>query len=101
MEDQAVEPADTSLLFAVKYLIREYRNSKASFQFLLDEPRFVCRSQMITQLPWEFRPHSLLAPHRQFCEAVRAAIATIESLVESMEAWAENIERTLRDAVSD
>ena len=29
-------------------------------------------------------PHSLLAPHRHFCDAVRAAIAAIENLVECM-----------------
>ena len=44
-------------------------------------------------------PHSLLAPHRHFCDGVRAAIAAIESLVESMEAWANDIERTIRDVM--
>ena len=44
-------------------------------------------------------PHSLLAPYRHFCDAVRVAIAAIESLVESMEAWADDIERTIRDVV--
>ena len=101
MVDQAVVPADTPLLFAIKYLVREYRNAIASLQFLLDENR-----DLFMPLPNDHPvalgiplPHSLLAPHRQFCEAVRAAISTIESLVESMEAWADDIERTLRDAV--
>ena len=40
-----------------------------------------------------------LLQHRQFCDAVRAAIATIESLVEGMEASADDIERAVRDAV--
>ena len=44
-------------------------------------------------------PHSLLAPQRQFCDAVRAAIAIIESRVKSMEARADDVERTIRDAV--
>ena len=44
-------------------------------------------------------PHPLLAPHRQFCDANRAAIATIESVVESMEAWADDVERNIRVAV--
>ena len=101
MEDPAVDAADAPLLFAVRYLIREYRNCIASLQFMLDENR-----DLFVPLPNDHPvalgiplPHSLLAPHRQFCDAVRAAIATIESLVESMEAWADDIERTIRDAV--
>ena len=72
-----------------------------SLQFLLDENR-----GLFVPLPTDHPvalgiplPHSLLAPHRQFCDAIRAAIATIESLVESMEAQADDIERTIGDAV--
>ena len=84
MEDPAVDAADAPLLFAVRYLIREYRNCIGSLQFMLDENR-----DLFVPLPNDHPvalgiplPHSLLAPHRQFCDAVRAAIATIESLVE-------------------
>ena len=101
MENSSLDTADAPLLFAVKYLIREYRNCIASLQFMLDENR-----DLFVPLPDDHPvalgiplPHSLLAPHRQFCDAVRAAIATIESLVESMEAWADDIERTIRDVV--
>ena len=101
MEDPTLDSADAPLLFAVKYLIREYRNCIGSLQFMLDENR-----DLFVPLPNDHPvalgiplPHSLLAPHRQFCDAVRAAIAMIESLVESLEAWADDIERTIRDAV--
>ena len=101
MKNPSLDTADAPLLFAVRYLIREYRNCIASLQFMLDENR-----DLFVPLPNDHPvalgiplPHSLLAPHRQFCDAVRAAIATIESLVESMEAWADDIERTIRDAV--
>ena len=95
MENPSLDSADAPLLFAVKYLIREYRNCIATLQLMLDENRdlFV---PVALGIPL---PHSLLAPHRHFCDAVRAAIATIEHLVESMEAWADDIERTIRDAV--
>ena len=83
MEDQAVEPADAPLLFAVKFLIRENRNCISSLQFMFDENR-----DLFVPVPNDHPvalgiplPHSLLAPHRQFCDAVRAAIAGIESLV--------------------
>ena len=101
MDNAAFDTADVPLLFAVKYLIREYRNCIATLQLMLDENR-----DLFVPLPNDHPvalgiplPHSLLAPHRHFCDAVRAAIATIESLVESMEAWADDIERTVRDAV--
>ena len=101
MENPSSDAADVPLLFAVKYLIREYRNCIATLQLMLDENR-----DLFVPLPDDHPvalgiplPHSLLAPHRHFCDAVRAAIATIESLVESMEAWADDIERTVRDAV--
>ena len=101
MEDLTGETADAPLLFAVRYLIREYRDCISTLQYMLDENRdlFVPRPHdhpVALGIPL---PHSLLAPHRQFCDAVRAAIATIEGLVESMEAWADDIERTIRDAV--
>ena len=101
MDNDAFDAADVPLLFAVRYLIREYRNCITTLQSLLDENR-----DLFVPLPNDHPvalgiplPHSLLAPHRLFCDAVRAAIATIESLVESMEAWADDIERTIRDAV--
>ena len=101
MENSASDTADAPLLVAVKYLIREYRNCIAMLQLMLDENRDLC-----VPLPNDHPvalgiplPHSLLAPHRHFCDAVRVAIATIESLVESMEAWADDIERTIRDVV--
>ena len=101
MDNAPLDAADAPLLFAVKYLIREYRNCITTLQFLLDENR-----DLFVPLPadhpvaWGIPlPHSLLAPHRQFCDALRAAIATIEGLVESMEAWADDIERTIGDAV--
>ena len=101
MDNDAFDVADVPLLFAVKYLIREYRNCITTLQSMLDENR-----DLFVPLPNDHPvalgiplPHSLLAPHRLFCDAVRAAIATIESLVESMEAWADDIERTIRDVV--
>ena len=39
MENPSSDTADVPLLFAVKYLIREYRNSIATLQFMLDENR--------------------------------------------------------------
>ena len=101
MDTDAFDAADVPLLFAVKYLIREYRNCIATLQSMLDENR-----DLFVPLPNDHPvalgvplPHSLLAPHRLFCDAVRAAIATIEGLVECLDAWADDIERTLRDAV--
>ena len=101
MEDLPGEMADAPLLFAVRYLIREYRNCMSTLQYMLDENR-----DLFVPLPNDHPvalgiplPHSLLAPHSQFCDARRAAIATIEGLVESMETWADDIERTIRDAV--
>ena len=102
MDNDAFDVADVPLLFAVKYLIREYRNCITTLQSMLDENRdlFVPLPNEPPGSHWVFPcPHSLLAPHRLFCDAVRAAIATIESLVESMEAWTDDIERTIRDAV--
>ena len=101
MDNSALDIADVPLLFAVKYLIREYRNCIATLQLMLDENR-----DLFVPLPDDHPvalgvalPHSLLAPHRHFCDAVRVAIAAIESLVESMEAWADDIEITIRDVV--
>ena len=101
MENPSLDTADAPLVFAVKYLIREYRNCIATLQLMLDENR-----DLFVPLPDDHPvalgvplPHSLLAPHRHFCDAVRVAIAAIESLVESMEAWADDIERTIRDVV--
>ena len=101
MEELAGEIADAPLLIAIRHLTREYRNCIATLRYMLDENRDV-----FVPLPNDHPvalgiplPHSLLAPHRQFCDAVRAAIDTIESLVESIEAWADDIERTIRDAV--
>ena len=102
MDNDAFDAADVPLLFAVKYLIREYRNCITSLQSMLDENR-----DLFVPLPNDHPvalgiplPHSLLAPHRLFCDAVRAAIATIESLVESMEARADDIERTIRTGLN-
>ena len=39
MENPPLDTADAPLLFAVRYLIREYRNCIASLQFMLDENR--------------------------------------------------------------
>ena len=39
MEDPRGETTDAPLLFAVRYLVREYRNCIASLQFMLDENR--------------------------------------------------------------
>ena len=101
MDNAALDTADVPLLFAVKYLIREYKNCIAMLQLMLDENR-----DLRVPIPHDHPvamgiplPHSLLAPHRHFCDAVRVASATIESLVESMEAWADDIERTIRDVV--
>ena len=101
MDNAPLNTADAPLLFAVKYLIREYRTCIATMQVMLDENR-----DLFVPLPADHPvamgiplPRSLLAPHRQFCEAVRVAIAAIESLVESLVAWADDIERTLGDAV--
>ena len=102
MEDPTVEAADGPLLFAVRYLIREYRNCIASLQFMLGENR-----DLFVPLPNDHPvalgiplPHSLLAPHRQFCDAVLYVLQLLRlSLVETMEAWADDIERTIRDAV--
>ena len=101
MNNNTMEAADVPLLFAVKYLIRDYRKCITMLNLLLDENR-----DLHVPIPNDHPvalgiplPHSLLAPRRQFCDAVRVAIATIESLVESMEAWADHIERTIRDVV--
>ena len=101
MDNSAVDIADVPLLFAVNYLIREYKKCITVLQRMLDENRDVQ-----VPLPYDHPvamgiplPHSLLAPHRHFCDAVRVAIAAIESLVESMEAWTDDIERTIRDVV--
>ena len=101
MDNSALDTADVPLLFAVKYLIREYRNCITMLQLMLDENRDV-RVPLPNDHPVALGiplPHSLLAPHRHFCDAVRVAIATIQSLVDSMEAWADDIERTIRDVV--
>ena len=101
MDADAFDAADVPLLFAVRYLVREYRNCVTTLQSMLDENR-----DLFVPLPNDHPvalgvplPHSLLAPHRIFCDAVRAAIAAIEGLVECLDAWADDIERTLRDAV--
>ena len=80
MENSSSDTADVPLLFAVKYLILEYRSCIATLQLMLDENR-----DLFVPLPDGHPvalgiplPHSLLAPHRHFCDAVRAAIATIE-----------------------
>ena len=94
MEDLAGETAP--LLFAIRY---HPRGQKLYFHVAVR-----MKYDLLVPLPNDPPvalgiplPHSLLV--RQFCDAVRAAIATIESLVESMEAWADDIERTIRDAV--
>ena len=101
MEELAVVPSETPLVVAVRHLAREYRNALTSLQFLLDSKR-----DLLMPLPDDHPvafgvplPHSLLELHRKHCEAIRAAIAKVENLVESMEAWADDIERTIRDAV--
>ena len=103
MDNSAIDIADVPLLFAVNYLIREYKKCITALQRMLDENE---SRHVHVPLPHDHPvamgvplPHSLLAPHRHFCEAVRVAIAAIESLVESMEAWADDIERTIRDVV--
>ena len=103
MDNSAIDIADVPLLFAVNYLIREYKKCVTALQRMLDENE---SRHVHVPLPHDHPvamgvplPHSLLAPHRLFCEAVRVAIAAIESLVESMEAWADDIERTIRDVV--
>ena len=39
MENPSLDTADAPVLFAVKYLIREYRNCIATLQLMLDENR--------------------------------------------------------------
>ena len=101
MEVLAVVPSKTPLVVAVRHLAREYRNGLASLQFLFDSNR-----DLLMPLPDDHPvafgvplPHSLLELHRSYCEAIRTAIAKIENLVENMDAWADDIERTIRDAV--
>ena len=96
MDNSVLDTADVPLLFAVKYLIREYRNCITMLQLM----RVLLPNDHPVALGIPL-PHSLLAPHRHFCDAVRVAIATIESLVESMEAWADDIERTIRDVATN
>ena len=76
MENPTLDAADAPLLFAVRYLIREYRNCIASLQFMLDENR-----DLFVPLPHDHPvaldiplPYSLLAPHTQFCDALCAAM---------------------------
>ena len=85
LEQRCSCTADVPLPFAVKHLIREYRNCIATLQSMLDENR-----DLFVPLPNDHPvalgiplPHSLLAPHRHFCDAGRAAIATIEGLLET------------------
>ena len=55
MEDPTVDAADAPLLFAVEYLIREYRNCISSLQFMLDENRdLFVPLPPITRLHWEY-----------------------------------------------
>ena len=86
MDNSALDTADVPLLFAVKYLIREYRNCITMLQLMLDENRDL-RVPLPNDHPVALGiplPHSLLlAPHRHFCDAVRVAIATIESLAKA------------------
>ena len=103
MDNSAVDIADVPLLFAVNYRIREYKTCITALQRMLDENE---SRHVQVPLPHDHPvamgvplPHSLLAPHRHFCDAVRVTIAAIESLVESMEAWADDIERTIQDVV--
>ena len=70
MDNNALDTADVPLLFAVRYLIREYRNCIAMLHTLLDENR-----DLRVPIPHDHPvalgiplPHSLLAPHRQFCD---------------------------------
>ena len=84
MDNSAIDIADVPLLFAVNYLIREYKKCITALQRMLDENE---SRHVHVPLPHDHPvamgvplPHSLLAPHRQFCEAVRVAIAAIESL---------------------
>ena len=103
MDNSAIDTADVPLLFAINYLIREYKKCVSVLKSMLEENE---SRHVHVPLPHDHPvamgvplPHSLLAPHRQFCEAVLVAIAAIESLVESMEAWVDDIERTLRDVI--
>ena len=103
MDNSAIDTADVPLLFAVNQLIHEYRKCITVLKSMLEENE---SRHVHVPLPHDHPfalgiplPHSLLAPHRQFCEAVRVAIAAIECLVESMEAWVDDIERTLRDVI--
>ena len=46
-------------------------------------------------------PPSLLGPHREFCNELRSTISKIGTLVETLEAWADDIERTVADTISE
>ena len=80
MDNSAIDIADVPLLFAVNYLIREYKKCITALQRMLDENE---SRHVHVPLPHDHPvamgvplPHSLLAPHRHFCDAVRVAIAS-------------------------
>ena len=80
MDNSAIDFADVPLLFAVNYLIREYKKCITALQRMLDENE---SRHVHVPLPHDHPvamgvplPHSLLAPHRHFCDAVRVAIAS-------------------------
>ena len=100
MEEPAIVPAEAPLIIAARHLAGEYRNTAATLQGLVDfnQDVYLAGSNHPSALGVPL-PRSLLDPHKEFCAILNASISKLEELAEGIEAWADDIERTIRDVL--
>ena len=85
---------------AARHLAGEYKNTAATLQALCDYNRDVYMAlpdhPVALGVPL---PRSLLELHKECYETLQASIAKLHALAGGIEAWADDIERAIRDVV--
>ena len=100
MERRTPNPSDAPLVIAVRRLAAEYGKTADALKALLDQHDDVFTPQMNHPLGCGVPlPQSLLIPQRDFVDEFLSAVHKLRKMTQSLEAWADDIEMTIRDAI--
>ena len=95
-----MDPARAPLVVAARNVAAEYPHTAETLQALCHLT--VHMHAMLPDDPLSSArplPRAFVTPHKEFCEALHTCIAKVRSLAEGLEAWADDIERAVRETI--
>ena len=98
MERRAPDSSQAPLVVAVRQLAAVYSKTANSLKTLVDHHEDALKPQ--PELPHNFEvplPRSLLTYHHQFVDELLSAIFKLRAIIQSLEAWAFDLQITIRD----